>query len=507
MHAHSEPPTHAPTSLTRATAARAVAGRLRALRAARKALLRRLVLEEDRIDVMATQVLGYDLRPFHLDMLRFQSAHDRALQLAPRGYGKSTVCNIARVVHEVVRDPNIRILIVSNTQLQAEVFLREVKYHFEHNPRLRAVFGDFVSDTKWDTREIIVRSRTSHAKESTVSCVGVGGPVVSRHYDLIVADDLIDEENSRTEGQRAKVREWFYRSFLPTLEPHGRIFVLGTRYHFEDLYGQLISAEYQDCHQVVRAIGPDGSTPWPEKFSLEWLEERRRSMGTLLFNGQYQNDVEAMKGRIFRIDWLRYFDSEPEGLRIYQGVDLAISKKETADYFAIVTVGVDAHRNVYVLDALARRLTFKQQTELIAAKFNDWRPIQTVVESNAYQAAQVEELRRTTAVRVRDVKTTKDKVTRFLRLSARFEAGQVFLRRGVMEELVEQLLLVPEGAHDDLVDALELAVEAAVSRGFGALPDIASIFDCRGTVPRARAIMQNPEWRPGLIRDGAWRYH
>lgn len=431
------------------------------VRLARRLLLRRLVVDQCRVDVLGALVLGYDLRPFHLDMLHFQDSHAKALQLAPRGFGKSTVLNIVRVLFEVVRDPNIRVLIVSNTALQAEVFLREIRQHFEHNRTLRFVFGAFEGETKWHQNEIVVLPRTTHAKESTVSCVGVGGPVVSRHYDLIVADDLIDEESSRTEGQREKLRDWFYRSLLPTLEPHGRMYILGTRYHFEDLYGYLLQGEYAPCHQVLKALPGDESTPWPEKFSIEWLEDRRRSMGTLLFNSQYQNDVEAMKGRIFRAEWLRYYDQPPDGLRLYQGVDLAISQRESADYFAIVTVGVDREQNVFVLDVIKRRLTFKQQTDLIVAKFLHFKPISTVVEANAYQAAQVDELRRTTPVRVKGIKTTKDKVTRFLRLAARFEAGQVFLRRGMMEELVEELLLVPEGAHDDLVDALDFAVEEA----------------------------------------------
>lgn len=435
-----------------------VAAPLGRLRASRRALLRRAVLVDDRIDILGRLVLGYDLRPFHLDMLAFQGSHPQTLQLAPRGFGKSTVLNITRAIHEVLRNPDVRVLIVSNTQLQAEVFLREVKNHFEHNPLLRAVFGDFVSDQKWDVREVIVRPRRSRAKESTLSCVGVGGPVVSRHYDLILADDLIDEESARTEGQRDKVQSSFHQSLMPTLEPHGRIHVLGTRYHYQDLYGHLIETDYQDCHQVVRAIGHDGTTPWPEKFTLDWLARRRRAMGTILFNSQYQNDVEAMKGRIFKSEWLRYYEDAPPGLRVYQGVDLAISQRETADFFAIVTVGIDKQGDVYVLDALARRLTFRQQTELIAARFRDFDPIRTMVEANAYQAAQVEELMRSTKVRVRAVTTTKDKVTRFLKLSALFEAGKVHFRRGQMDDLIEQLLLAPEGAHDDLVDALELAV-------------------------------------------------
>jgi hypothetical protein len=214
---------------------RALAGSIEQVRALRREILRREILQQRRIDLLATDVLGYELRPFHAAMLAFQeAAADIALQLAPRGYGKSTVLTIARAVYEVLRNPNIRILIASNTQHQAEVFLREIKFHLALNEKVIDAFGRFQDEGKWDAREILVKPRRSSAKEATVTCVGVGGPVASRHYDLILADDLVDEENARTEGQREKVRTWYYKTLLPCLEPDGRLFIVGTRYHYLD---------------------------------------------------------------------------------------------------------------------------------------------------------------------------------------------------------------------------------------------------------------------------------
>ena len=176
------------------------------LRSLRREAVRREILSGGRIELLASHILGYDVRSFHQDLIDFQEAADTCLQLAPRGYGKSTILTITRAVYEILKNPNIRILVAANTQLQAEVFLREIKAHFERNERVREYFGNFVSEDKWDTREIVVAPRTSTAKESTITCVGVGGPVASRHYDLIIADDLVDEENARTETQRERVR-------------------------------------------------------------------------------------------------------------------------------------------------------------------------------------------------------------------------------------------------------------------------------------------------------------
>jgi hypothetical protein len=83
-------------------------------------------------------------------------------------------------------------------------------------------------------------------------------------------------------------------------------------------------------HQIVPAISPDGTTPWPEKFSLEWLEERKRQSGSIIFNAQYQNDTSLMKGHIFREEWFQFYDVEPDWdkMHMFIGCDPAATKRE-----------------------------------------------------------------------------------------------------------------------------------------------------------------------------------
>jgi predicted phage terminase large subunit-like protein len=408
------------------------------------------------------RLLGNDVAAVH-ERMAGAASQERSLVLAPRGFGKSTLLSIVRSIYEIARNPDVRILLASNTQPQAEGFLREIRGHFERNHIFRAVFGD-LTGRKWTDREFIVGGRTKIAKEPTMLATGVGGAVISRHFDIIICDDIVDEENARTETQRERLRIWFFKVLLPCLEPDGKLCIVGTRYHYRDLYGLLMEAGFVPSVTIIRALDPQGRSAWPEKFSVERLEQIRREAGTVIFNAQYQNDTEAMKGAVFKEEWLRYYDELPPFLRIFQGVDLSIAQHSGADFFAIVTIGIDQWGNIFVIDCYQARLSFRQQTSAIVERACRFDPVKIAIESNAYQAAQADSLKETGMVRVTKVFTDKDKLTRAWKLSALFEDGRIRLGRN-MHELAEQLLAFPQAEHDDLFDALDFAVSLAASPG------------------------------------------
>ena len=456
-------------------------------RALVRELVRRRVLEDGRLDILAREVLGYTVRPFHREMLEFQSAHDHCLQLAPRGFGKTSLLTVCRCVFEIIRNPNIRILIASNTERQAAAFLREIKFHLAENPKVLAFFGSFADGAKWHETEIIVAGRRLSAKEPTVTAIGVGGPIASKHYDMVVADDLVDQD-SRSEAQREKLQTWFYKTLTPVLEPHGRLFVIGTRYHHLDLYGHLIKNEYAEAHQIIPAIYPDGSTPWPEKFSLEWLDKKRAEMGSIIFNSQYQNDTSLMKGHIFKEEWFRYYEKEPDwdSMSFFVGCDPAATKRDSVlssqsantDWWTIV-VGArevdderDCKSDIYLKEVWRGRCTKEEYLTKLRELNEHYGPVSVVIETVAAQEYLAQDAER--FMPVRRVNRTTDKVARAYWLQAFFENGQILFPEKSMassyedwQALIDELLLFPQSEHDDLFDGLQTMVEGAMKYGSG----------------------------------------
>lgn len=442
--------------------------------------LRRQIIQNDRIDILGSVVLGIEFQPMHLAMLKFQFAHPDNLQLAFRGAGKSTGCTITKAIHLLIKDPNLRILIASKTQGNAQGFLKEIKNHFEGNALLEELFGPYYDArkvTKWDMDEIEVLPRTKTNKEASITCVGVAATIVSKHYDVIISDDLIDEDNSRTKLQRDKTRTWYYQTLDPTLEPpdstvrhRGEHHRQGTRYHYDDMYGHLMSHELKGHFQIIPGL-KNGLSPWPAKYPVKWFQEKKRKAGLIIFNAQYQCDTEAMKGEIFQFDDCQQIeDSEypdVKTLSVYMGVDLAISEKTAADKFAIVVIGITKTRSAYyVLDFFEDQLRFTKQTAKIIEFAKRWDPIRIGIETNAYQAAQYQRLKEERPdLRLKRIETDKDKLTRAWKLSSIFEEKKVFFKKNEHDLLVENMVLFPNHQHDDPFDAFDHAVKVSKMNG------------------------------------------
>ncbi|MHC4660194.1 MAG: hypothetical protein ACYS8W_00770 [Planctomycetota bacterium] len=113
--------------------------------------------------------------------------------------------------------------------------------HVERNTIFKRTFGR-LAGAKWTQDEITLRRRRRIAKEAAVTALGVGGPIIGRHYDIILLDDVVDEEAARTENMRERISIWFRKVLMPCLEPGGELHLVGTRYHPLDLYGSLIES-------------------------------------------------------------------------------------------------------------------------------------------------------------------------------------------------------------------------------------------------------------------------
>jgi predicted phage terminase large subunit-like protein len=400
------------------------------------------------------------------------------------------------------RDPDIKILVLSRTGAKARSNMRFIRQNIESNTCVRRVFPGLVpaDDAPWSDDAITVKNSRLDG-EVSVMAVGLGGSITGFRSDLLIVDDLVDRTNVNTDIQREKVVEFWNEIVFPTLNPEGRIFIIFTRWHHKDFYSLLMEQDaYQGNIHIMSAFieddqgkpvkGEDGQyvSYWPERWPIEKLLEIRQEIGSLAFSAQYLNNPSGYEGRLFKPEWLKYYtvddDITPKmGNMVYvMSIDPNISEEPQSDNTAIVTLAVDTRRgDVYVLDIYAKPMNFLDQVEhlqmyalrrqLSVGKtflLGEQNIMKIGVESVAYQKA-LQMTGYTMGLPVVEVHHTKmDKVTRLLRMQPHIENGRIKFPDPEThsdvrwwEPFKEEYLTFPRGRRDDMMDALEIAVEIA----------------------------------------------
>jgi predicted phage terminase large subunit-like protein len=195
---------------------------------------------------------------------------------------------------------------------------------------------------------------------------------------------------------------------------------------------------------------------WPEYWTLERLEERRKQIGSIFFNCQYQNDPTGMQGDLLQSEWLHNWTEEPSSmLPKYAGVDPALGE---GDLQGIATLSYDRTKHVgYLEDVYAERTGFPAFLQKIQQLHATHHYSKIYIESNAFQKALtfIEELR---GLPIVASVTSHDKEQRFISMSSHFESGRVLVNPmlNVNSEFWTEWVQFPRGQSDDALDAVEI---------------------------------------------------
>jgi len=239
------------------------------------------------------KVLGYDkMRESpHGQLLNFvdNSVKRTKLILMPRGSYKSTAITVGRTLKKITENPNLRILIASETQRNAIRFAKEIKTQLEENPRFKLLYGKLENkNNTWKEGEFIVNNRTVVKKEPTVMASSLEkGTIVGLHFDMIILDDVVSRNNINSPEQVEKTIE-YYKLLLSILEPGGEILVIGTRWGFYELYSWLLDPEGTEADTtdvfIREAEDDSGELLMPDILSRDFLNQMRKTQGEYIYN-------------------------------------------------------------------------------------------------------------------------------------------------------------------------------------------------------------------------------
>ena len=417
---------------------------------------------------------------WHLEAIAWQLERVRRgeirrliINMPPRSL-KSITASVAYPAFVLGHDPSRRIICVSYSGDLAKKHSNDFRAVLE-SPWYRSTFPTTrIGPYKNSETEIELTARGFRLATS------VGGTLTGRGGDTIIIDDPLKPDDAMSETKRSTANQWFTNTLLSRLDDKrtGAIVVVMQRVHMDDLTGFLLSQS--DAWEVLSLpaiadfeetipIG-NGRTHRreidevlsPEREPLHILEGIKLQMGSDAFSAQFQQAPTPPGGAMVKRHWIKRYQEPPpasERFLTLQSWDTASKGGPDNDWSVCTTWIVTRDKRWYLIDVWRRRVDYpalKAAVETLAKQRSARR---VLVEDAGAGTSLVQELRAKVSGIIA-VRPDRDKVSRMAVVSAKFEAGQVFLpeRAPWLADFEAELFAFPGGRHDDQCDSVSQAL-------------------------------------------------
>lgn len=393
---------------------------------------------------------------------------DRLAVFMPPGAAKSTYASILYSPWHYAQHPNHCVIAASHTAELAEKWGRRVRNLLaEHSLVLGVGLApDSQAAGRWET-----------TRGGEYFAAGVGGAIAGRRADLVVIDDPVrSREDADSELIRDKTWDWYKSDLYTRLKPGGRIVLIQTRWHEDDLAGRLLGEAAAGGDQwtvislpaLAEANDPLGRSIgqplWPEWESEDELARKRRAVGPRDWSALYQQRPAPEDGDYFKAEWFKPYDKAPalDTLRVYGGSDYAVTA-DGGDFTCHVVVGIDPEGRMYLLDLWRKQAASNEWIEAFCDLVIKWKPIGWAEEQGQIRAGigpflDKRVIERSAFVARDQFPTRGDKAVRAQSIRGRMASTGLYVPVGAdwYPAFRSELLSFPAGKHDDQVDALGL---------------------------------------------------
>lgn len=372
----------------------------------------------------------------------------------------------------LMRNPDKNVILVSYGDLLAQRF---GKKNLDKVKEFGSLFGVKLDRSKRNAQNFCIAGR-----EGSLLSAGYGSGLTGNPASLIVIDDPV---KNRMEADSETDRNKKWSDYIDSIESRicagGKIILIMTRWHEDDLAGRLIE-HYADRTTVInlpceaeeedplgRKVG-DALCPEIGKDN-DWLKDFKKAHmseeGVRSWNALYQGHPSAREGNMLRREWWQYYQrSDWENGRIefdnmLLSVDATFKDGAKNDYVAI-EVWAKSRNSIYLVDLVNEHLDFPstmRKIKLMKAKYPQ--AFITLIEDKANGTGIIQMLKKD-IMGIIPVNPDASKEARVNAVAPVVEAGNVYLPKdcGFTFKFVDQCASFPNAKHDDMVDAFSQAV-------------------------------------------------
>lgn len=322
---------------------------------------------------------------------------------------------------------------------------------------------------------------------------GAGGTITGfgagKHREgfggAIIIDDPHKADEARSDVIRQGVIDWFQNTLESRKNsPDTPIILIMQRLHEGDLAGWLLDGgngeEWEHlCLDVWQKDDAGNNIPlWPEKHDAETLRRMERA-APYVFAGQYRQRPAPPDGGMFKPDQIQIVDAIPAGqIEWVRGWDFGATTD--GDYTAGGKLGKLPDGRFVIGDMVRDRWgPDERDAALTNTASRDGSRVRVSIPQDPGQAGKTQALyltRKLAGYPVSSSPESGDKTTRAEPFASQVNVGNVLIMRGPWnDELINEMRMFPNGAHDDQVDALSRAFSELIVGNFGLLEFMAQM--------------------------------
>jgi predicted phage terminase large subunit-like protein len=363
--------------------------------------------------------------------------------------------------------PNKRVIEVSYGDDLARKFGRRNKQKInEYGKKLFNI--EISSDTRSDTEFEIKGNRGSMISR------GIMAGLTGQPSDLTIVDDPVkNRQEADSETYRERIWEEWLNSIKTRLSAKGKVIVIQTRWHEDDLSGRIIkegTEKYYELNIPCEAEENDilgrnvGDALFPEiGKDNEWLQEFKKSyiggQGSRAWNALFQGKPVSIDGNLIKREWWQFYDKLPRIVTKIISIDAAFKGESTSD-FVVIQIWGKTGTGMYLIDQHKARMDFPTTLTAIRNMIKK-HPDATAkfIEDKANGSAIISVLRRDIGGII-PVNPIGGKVARVNAVSPYIESGNVYLPRSVywVDDFLNEASAFPNGKNDDQIDAMSQAL-------------------------------------------------
>jgi len=328
---------------------------------------------------------------------------------------------------------------------------------------------------------------------------GYNGQITGQGADWLIIDDPVKNgSEALSETYRNKIYERYKDTLYTRLHPNGKVIIVMTRWHEDDLAGRLLK-NFPDDYEYINLpaladendiLGrKEGEALWEKRYNKETLHKIRTLVGGYYWNALYQQKPSSKQDSFFAVDKLQYIrfsngiifkdGTEISVANMYRffTIDLATAIGKDNDNTCISYFAFDG-LDLYLLDTYYGKVDADKHFELIGQYFEMYKPNTICVETVQYQVVLFQELKKRGYI-VEELKPSKNKVIRAMPSATKINNGQIYFNANIkyINEIENEMLYFPYGKHDDFIDTLSYAVEKTIKINFGNYNDTAILSE------------------------------